>query len=408
MTAGRAHGQLSPSHPPPRVLIAVVTAVAILVIATLATVGVVVENGTGADSLIVIPFGIAYGGVGALVVWRQPHNALGWLFLVTGAGSALGLLAQSIGAAVVPLGGTAPAYAVWAAWLSVVYVELVGLPIMLAFLLFPDGRLPSRRWRPVLYLVIADIVVGTTIVALSNTDFSDPTMESTNQNFPGLTFPLPLVDPHRLESVYAGYQVLEVVLVAVSALSLVARYRASGPTTRAQIRWVTLAAAVSATGFVLTVAFAEAYIVVAFALLFPLVPIACGVAILRYRLYDIDRLIGRTLSYGVVTGVVIGIYALVVTLLTTLLPSSSSLVVAGATLAAAAVVRPMLRRVRARVDRRFDRAHYDAQRTLEEFAVGLREQVNADLTEERLIRVVRATMDPSTVGLARAVNPVAR
>ncbi len=408
MTAGRAHGQLSPSHPPPRVLIAVVTAVAILVIATLATVGVVVENGTGADSLIVIPFGIAYGGVGALVVWRQPHNALGWLFLVTGAGSALGLLAQSIGAAVVPLGGTAPAYAVWAAWLSVVYVELVGLPIMLAFLLFPDGRLPSRRWRPVLYLVIADIVVGTAIVALSNTDFSDPTMESTNQNFPGLRFPLPLVDPHRLESVYAGYQVLEVVLVAVSALSLVARYRASGPTTRAQIRWVTLAAAVSATGFVLTAALAEAYIVVAFALLFPLVPIACGVAILRYRLYDIDRLIGRTLSYGVVTGVVIGIYALVVTLLTTLLPSSSSLVVAGATLAAAAVVRPMLRRVRARVDRRFDRAHYDAQRTVEDFAVGLREQVDADLTEERLIRVVRATMDPSTVGLARAVNPVAR
>ena len=408
MTAGRAHGRRSPSHPPPRVLIAVVTAVAILVIAALATVGVVVENGIGADSLIVIPFGIAYGVVGALVVWRQPHNALGWLFLVTGAGSAVGLLAQSIGAAAVPLGGTAPAYAVWAAWLSVVYVELVGLPIMLAFLLFPDGRLPSRRWRPVLYLVIADIVVGTTIVALSNTDFSDPTMESTNQNFPGLTFPLPLVDPHRLESVYAGYQVLEVVLVAVSALSLVARYRASGPTTRAQIRWVTLAAAVSATGFVLTAALAEAYIVVAFALLFPLVPIACGVAILRYRLYDIDRLIGRTLSYGVVTGVVIGIYALVVTLLTTLLPSSSSLVVAGATLAAAAVVRPMLRRVRARVDRRFDRAHYDAQRTLEEFAVGLREQVNADLTEERLIRVVRATMDPSTVGLARAVNPVAR
>ena len=377
---------------------AVVCAVAVLVVATAATFGVVVASGEGAASLIVVPFGLVYGGVGALVVRRQPGNVLGWLFLVTGAGSAVGLLAQVIGSTAIPQGASAPTYAVWAAWVSVVYVELIGLPIILAFLLFPDGRLPSRRWRPVLYLAIADIVVGTTIVSVSNIDFSDPTM-STSENFPGLTYPLPLVDPHRLESVYAGYQAVEVALVALSALSLAARYRASDPTTRAQIRWVTFAAAVAATGFVLTVVFATDYIVVAFSLLFPLVPLACGAAILRYRLYDIDRLIGRTLSYAVVTGVVIGVYALVVTLLTTLLPSSSSLVVAAATLAAAAAVRPVLRRVRAKVDRRFDRARYDAERTVEDFAAGLREQVDADVTAERLIRVVQATMDPSAVAL---------
>jgi hypothetical protein len=206
--------------------------------------------------------------------------------------------------------------------------------------------------------------------------------------------------PQRLLPVCAAYQVLEVVLITVCALSLVARYRASDSTIRAQIRWVTFAAAVAATGFVLPVAFFDEYIVVAFSLLFPSVPLACGAAILRHRLYDIDRLIGRTLSYAVVTGVVIGIYAVVVAALTTLLPSSSSLVVAAATLAAAAAVGPVLRRARVRVDRRFDRAHYDAQILVEDFALGLREQVDAGLTAARLLRVVGATMDPVALCLA--------
>jgi hypothetical protein len=384
--------------------IVVIGAVVVVLAATVATFAVVHSAGTGGDSLIVVPFGLVYGLVGALVVWRQHRNVLGWIFLLMGAGSSLGLLCQVVGLTGVAAGSNAPAYTVWAAWLSVIYVELIGLPVMLASLLFPDGRLPSRRWRPVLYAVVVDIAVGVAIVALSNMDFSDPTL-STTENFPGMRHPLPLLDAHFWEPVYGAYQVVEVLLVVVCALSLVARYRGSGATTRAQIRWVMLAVAVAATGFLVAVAFFSDYIVVAFAVLFPLVPIACGIAILRYRLYDIDRLISRTLSYAVVTGVVLVAYVAVVAALTTVLPDgASSLVVAAATLAAAALVRPVLRGVQRVIDRRFNRSRYDALATVEEFGERLRDQIDPDTTASDLLAVVTRTMAPRTVALGRAAS----
>jgi len=375
---------------------------AVVVVCTAVLVPVASSAGVLGDLVILVPLIVSFAVVGALVLWRQPRNAVGWLFLVTGAISAVGLLANAVGSSGIGQGSSVPVHVQWAAWVSVVYIELVGLPITLTFLLFPDGRLPSLRWRPVLVLATVNVVVGATIVAVSNMDFSDPTVDGTTENFPGIPHPLELVDPHVLSPAYVGYQVMEVVLLLAAALSLVVRYRASGSATRAQIRWVTFAATAATTGYALSVAFWSDHIVVAFAALFPLVPVACGVAILRYRLYDIDRLISRTLSYAVVTGVVLGVYGLVVAALTELLPSgSSSLVVAAATLVAAALVRPVLQRVQRVVDRRFDRGRYDALATVEAFGMGLRDQIDADSTTSELLAVVRRTMAPSGVALAR-------
>jgi hypothetical protein len=294
----------------------------------------------------------------------------------------------------------------WAAWVSVVYIELVGLPITLTFLLFPDGRLPSLRWRPVLVLATVNVVVGATIVAVSNMDFSDPTVDGTTENFPGIPHPLELVDPHVLSPAYVGYQVMEVVLLLAAALSLVVRYRASGSATRAQIRWVTFAATAATTGYALSVAFWSDHIVVAFAALFPLVPVACGVAILRYRLYDIDRIISRTASYAVVTTLVLAVYALAVTSASGLLPEgSSTFVVAAATLLAAALVRPLLSRVQSVVDRRFNRQKVDAQRAVDEYGAQLVDEVDLARAGDELLRVTQRVMSPSLVGLWTTGGP---
>jgi hypothetical protein len=385
-----------------RVRALVVMGLAATAVCTVATFAIALSNGGMWDVTPVSPLNVTFALIGAAIAWRRPGNLIGWLFIATGSLSSVGLLGKVLATAAVNSGVGTTGLVTWAAWLSVIYVELVSLPIVLVFLLFPDGRPLSRRWRWVAVAVVVNSSLGALMVAISNLNFSDPTvLKGTDQlNYPGLQHPLPLVDPHRLEASYVLYQNVEIALMLLAVASLVVRYRRSAGVERPQVRWVMFAAAVAVSGFVLCLALAPDLTVVAFGILFSLIPIACGIAILRYRLYDIDRIISRTTSYVLVTGLLLASFALVVTSVTRVLPpGSSSAAVAAATLAAAALFRPLLRRVQRVVDRRFDRASYDASRTVEVFGRWLRDQVDPDATSAELLDVVRRTMAPTSTAL---------
>jgi len=194
--------------------------------------------------------------------------------------------------------------------------------------------------------------------------------------------------------------------LVVSLVSLVVRARHASPVERAQLRWLTLAGAVLIAAGVpslvlrVTPMIGGSWIFQAVASLAAFgIPVAITVAVLRYRLYDIDRLISRTLSYAILTGVLVGTYVVVVTVVTRLLPGSSSLAVAASTLAVAALFQPLRHRVQASVDRRFNRARYDAGRTVERFSHRLRGEVDLAAVTADLVRTVHETFEPAQVSL---------
>ena len=362
----------------------------------------VLRSGQDPSDLEFLPVVLCYGLVGIAVVARRPANAVGWVFLVAGVSSAIGILCKVVGVGAAPLGASAPAIAVWAAWFSLIYVELVALPLVYAFLLFPDGHFLSPRWR---WLGVAAVVVGAAsavTVAISDQNFGHPASgTAADANFPGLVHPLQLVDGGRLLVLYADVLgPAMIVLVASAGVSVAIRYRRSRGVERLQIRWFLAAVVVAMAVWIPTIAFLPDYNTDVFAALFPLIPLACGVAILRYRLYDIDRLVSRTVSYAVVTGLALAVYLGIVTATTRLLPpQTSAWGVAAATLTAAAGFRPLLHRVRVRVDRRFDREHFDAAATVEAFGRQLRDVADPDRVATGLVAGVRATVGPAHVGL---------
>jgi hypothetical protein len=261
-------------------------------------------------------------------------------------------------------------------------------------LLTPTGSLPSSRWRWWARLAAAAPVV----MVLGSVVQPDPLAPDYHGN--------PLAVP-ALARVLVVPAVAGVVVVPVSLLvgagSLVVRFRRARGVERQQLRWLALAAALAAglllvalAGFLLAndnVAFASLSLGVA------LLPLATGAAILRYRLYDLDRIISRTLAYALLTVLLGGGYAAVVLGLGQLLGRDSSLVVAGATLAVAAAFQPARRRVQELVDRRFNRSRYDAARTITAFAARLRQQVDLDTLTAELLAVVDQTMQPASASL---------
>ena len=366
-----------------------------------------------ADDLIAITFG-AWGLVGALVAWRRPGNALGWMFLAIGALSGVagvaGVLTSQPGATVRP----AAWYVVLAAWYQQwFWFPTFAMSTVLTVLLFPDG-LPSRRWRPVLWTTIGSIAVLTTLAAF------DPTLSSAATT--GHPAPPPLPNPLASPGLPVLGQGMSSPLFLLAYVTLfgcgvaavvsaVLRYRRSRGVERLQLRWFVFAVAVSLVTLVVVVA---AGVVnsqandggwVSFAvdavlnLALAFVPVSCGIAILRYHLYDIDRLVSRTTSYALVTALVLVVYATVVTLVPRLVPNSSSVAVAVGTLLAAAVARPALRRVQAAVDRRFNRARVDAQQAVDAFGERLRDEVDTNNVRTDLIVAVDRTLQPATIRL---------
>jgi len=265
-------------------------------------------------------------------------------------------------------------------------------------LLTPTGSLPSPRWRWWARAVIAATVVLVVSAALTPDPLQpeDPTFRS------------PLAAPPALSDFLAVAGAASVVALLVGLLtaagSLVARFRRARGLERQQLRWLALAAALSAVMLLAAVASAVlgaplGVVLIAAGISVAVLPLATGAAILRYRLYDLDRIISRTLAYGLLTLLLGGGYAMVVLGLGQLLGRESSLVVAAATLAVAALFQPARRRIQSTVDRRFNRRRHDAAETITAFSARLRDQVALDTLSSELLAVVDQIMQPTRTSL---------
>ena len=330
-----------------------------------------------------IPVSASFAMVGALVAART-GNRLGWLMLAAATVSAITVLA----AAYAGPGPSTPAGdlpgAAWVAWTFGVLLGFVGPLFWLTPLLFPDGHPPSRRWRPAIWVVALAGLVASLCAALSNVEFSS--------DFPNLRDPVTVVAP--LGTAYNLSQEVGLLVLAAGVVSMIVRFRRSGTEQRLQLKWFLYATAAAA-----VVVFIASDVsntpLPAFEIVFPLIPAAVGVAILKYRLYDIDRLISRTLAYAIVTGLLAGLYAGLVLLATEVLSITSPVAVAAATLAAAALFSPLRRRVQRAVDRRFNRVRYDADQTIAAFAARLRDAVDLDAVRSDLLTVVSTAVEPA-------------
>jgi hypothetical protein len=334
--------------------------------------------------------------VGAVLASRRPRHPVGWLLL----GFALSLTASGVIFSYVTYGlvarpGALPAAATVARYYPATGAAALAL-LSLVLLLTPTGSLPSPRWRwwavitaatPVALVLVVAVVPGRLDpqLLLASSPFSDRALGGV----------LLLVTRVAL--------VVTALAVAVAAGSLVVRFRRAQGVERQQLRWVALAAAlmVLAVPVVLVPVALESPILVdwASAVWVVVLPVAVGAAILRYRLYDLDRILSRTVAYGLLTLLLGGGYAVVVLGLGQFLERESPLVVAAATLAVAAVFQPARRRVQAVVDRRFNRRRHDATRMIEGFGARLRDQVDLDTLTDDLLAVVDQTMQPTQTSL---------
>ena len=332
------------------------------------------------QKLAAIPVVVAFAVVGALVAART-GNRLGWLFLSAAAAGAVSLAAEAYAA-------RAPAArlpgAAWAGWIFTVVLGIVATLFFLVPLLFPDGRPPSRRWWPVVWIAIIDALVQMVTVALSDANFSN--------NFPELRDPVTVVAP--LGTAYNQAEAVGLLVLLAGVISIIVRFRRSGQEERLQLKWFMYASAVAAVPIVIAAQLANDPLL-EWEIAFPLFPVAVGIAILKYRLYDIDRIISRTLSYAIVTGLLVGLYAGLVLLATQVLRFHGTVAVAVATLAAAALFAPLRRRVQHLVDRRFNRVRYDADQTVAAFAARLRDAVDLDTVRSDLLTVVSHAVEPA-------------
>jgi hypothetical protein len=335
----------------------------------------------------------AFTGVGALVVAHRPGNAIGWVFSAIGLLAVTGAMADEYAGYAVrthpghlPGGVAAGWYSGWA-WFPTVALVVIFTP-----LLFPDGHPPSPTWRPVAWLAGAGTAAAVALAAVQ------PTIE--------------LDDGHVVENPIgvAGIadpedgilDLLLGLLVVAAVVSLVVRFRRSRGDERLQLKWFTYAGALLPL-ILLGDLLPDAASSVLFAVGISLLPVAAGVAILRYRLYEIDRLINRTLVYGLLTALLAGVYAGLVVVLGRLFGELGgrppSWAVAGATLAVATLFQPARRRIQQAVDRRFNRRRYDAARTVEAFSARLRDQVDLATLSTELLAVVDQTVQPTRTSL---------
>jgi hypothetical protein len=339
--------------------------------------------------------------VGAIVASRRPENPVGWLLCLSGVAVGTSSFASQYAIhALLARPGSLPAGE------ALAWIAAWQLPIMIGLqvsylLLFPTGRLPSRRWRWTAWLVVAFVLAGVVLSAFS----------------PGAYLGSlgPIRNPLGIEGLTGAYKALlyagAPLLFGAAVLSLFVRLRRAEGLERQQLKWFAYAAAMFALGIVLIVIplaidtpswFVRAATAV-FTAAGTTVPVAIGIAILRYRLYDIDRIINRTLVYGSLTallavvylgGVISSQYAF-----RTLTGQGSQLAIVASTLAIAALFNPLRKRIQAFVDRRFYRSRYDARKTLESFSSKLRDETDLDALNDELVGVVGETMQPAHASL---------
>jgi len=348
------------------------------------------QSGGGLDMVAGLTFIVAFATVGALLAWKKPGNPIGWLLSGSGLAYALGGFGQLL--------IHFPRTRTLGYWLGWTWLLGLGLCVFVV-LLFPAGSLPSGRWRPVAWAAgagLAGWVLGNAFA---------PTILSADSPVPN-----PVGVTGAAGKILTAMAIGSVALIAATALaavlSLVFRYRRAQAAERAQLRWL-----VYAGGLIVAAFLAE---ILAEKVIGPgatanrlqnamgsgaaaLIPVAIGVAVLRYRLYDIDRIISRTVAYAIVTGLLVGVYAGLVLLATRLLRVHAPVAVAAATLAAAALFTPVRRRVQRRVDRRFNRARYDADQIAAAFGARLKDTVDLGSVRDDLTGIVSRALEPAHV-----------
>jgi hypothetical protein len=341
--------------------------------------------------LTVLPF-LLFATVGAIVASRRPENRLGWLYL------AVGLLAAftGLGGAIEhmqfpPHGPGRVALTVLYALANAGWYPTLGLLATFSILWFPDGRPPTPRWRWLEPTIVAGMTIMTLGFGLVPGRLNGPGTPVNPFGIPGATAALGVVQA------VGGFVFMATVILSIA--SFVVRFRRSRGVERQQLRWYLVGAASLGLGILIGVVF-NPQVDWPFALTTSMVPITAGIAITRYRLYDLDRLLSRAVAYLAMSALLLGVYAGIVVGVGALTGRTDSpLLIAGATLAVAALVRPVLRRVKGAVDRRFYRRRYDAQRALEAFAAGLRDEVALEQVRGRLLTTVRDTMQPAAVSV---------
>ena len=353
---------------------------------------------------------LAFPLVGALIASKLPKNAVGWLCLAVGLLFTLSGVFDYYGYYGAATPGSVPFPVAMAGMSDWIWVPAIGLLGTYVLLLFPDGRLPSRRWRPLAWLSGAVILLLSLGVMLAPGRLS---------NLAGVRKPFGIEGADWLTiGAYAVLPLLPLCMLA-SALSLVLRYRRSGGEERQQIKWIAFAASVVvvlyAIAMFVSFVFPEeswttagsvwwlnllTYTVLGS---FTIVPIAVGIAVLRYRLYEIDIIINRALVYGSLTATLVALYLGGIVVLQRffvfLTGQQSTLAVVASTLLIAALFTPFRRRIQSFIDRRFYRRKYDARKTLETFSSKLRDETDLDALGKELVGVVRETMQPAHASL---------
>jgi hypothetical protein len=338
-----------------------------------------------------LPIAIPFVAVGALLASRRPGNPIGWLFLAFGCMASVDFGAASYAYRALEDDSSLPAANLAASIYAHFWHPGFGL-FVFAFLLFPNGHLLSPRWRWFAGVVVLTYS-GLLLSGPFDSDYISETIDGAQPLFHGTVSD---VGTH----VFGALLAFNLLLLPISAASLLLRLKRSTGEERQQVKW-----------FVYTVAFVILFFPISVlavgnggvgVLLFPLIPISAAVAILKYRLYDIDVVINRTLVYGALTATLAAIYigsVLLLQLLLNGLTKDSGLAVAASTLAVAALFRPARTRIQGAVDRRFYRRKYDAQRTLEAFSARLRDEVNLGALNSELSAVVKETLQPAHVSL---------
>jgi hypothetical protein len=336
-------------------------------------------------ALVTMPTSLGF--VGALLATRRPRNPIGWIFWSAG-------LIVSFTLAYTEAWSETTVLVAWVG--NAIFLPTIAAVVLFVPLLFPTGGLPARSWRP----PAAFMVFGLATLVLQNMFSPGPLGDTTIEN----PFGIPALRP-VLDALRAASSVIVVICFGIAIVAPVWRYRRGGPVERQQLKWFAATTAVAA----ITLPLSAFHIPVVSDLAWPggllalgLMPLAIGIAILRYRLYEIDRIISRTISYGVVTALLVAVFAIVVVGLQAILTpftSGQGLPVAASTLVVFALFQPLRRRVQIAIDRRFDRARYDGDRTIAEFAGRLRDEVDLARLRGELRAVVGSSLAPISVGV---------
>jgi hypothetical protein len=354
---------------------------------------------------------VMLASVGAVLVSRLPHHRIGWL--LAAGGLVLAVSGGTSGLADYGLNlhsGSVPG-AIWFAWIGQwTWAPEIAILFILLPLFYPNGRLLSSRWRAAVAMAAVVLLVGGVGSALS----------------PWSPNPYPVDNPLAVGGtagdligwlVNVGVTIFVVAGGAAAIASLVLRFRRAALIERAQLKWFAVVAMLTALGGTVSIATSSAsggtaptgvlgtLNTLAGLLIYgglALLPVAIGLAVLRYRLYEIDRLISRTISYGVLTAIVGGLFVgFILAFQAVLAPvtQSNELAVAGSTLLVFTVFQPLRRRVQRIVDRRFNRTRYDAERTVAAFAERLRDEVDLEHLRAEILATVSATVEPSSISL---------